>query len=222
MTYIALILSVFVGIAIVYGLKPGAKIIQFLLSFSGAYLLSITILHLLPEVFSNDNKSSIGFFILIGLLIQLIIDFFSKGAEHGHIHHQSTGTIPWLLFLSLCVHAFIEGIPLAENRIHLLWAIVIHKIPIAIILATFFINSNISKTFAIIFLFLFALMSPLGNFMGENIQLLIDYKIQITAVTIGIFLHISTIILFETAKDHKFNLYKFIVILFGMLIAYLT
>jgi hypothetical protein len=224
MTYIALISSVLVGILIVFGLKPGNKTVQLSLSFSGAYLLSITILHLFPEIYTASNHSNIGLFILLGLLLQLILDFFSKGAEHGHIHVQENTAFPWALFISICVHAFMEGIPLAHNHNHehLLWAIVIHKVPIAIILGTFFVKSKISKINAILFLLLFSLMSPFGSFAGENITFLTTYKTEITAIIIGIFLHISTIILFETSKDHKFNLLKFIAILVGMLVAYLA
>jgi zinc transporter ZupT len=223
MTYIALILSVLVGIVIVYGLKPSNKTVQLLLAFSGAYLLSITILHLLPEVY-HSTSSSIGLYILLGLLLQLILDFFSKGAEHGHIHIQENFNFPWALFISIGIHAFMEGIPLAHNHDHehLLWAIVIHKIPISIILGTFFVRSNISKFKAVLFLLIFSLMSPLGSLAGENVEFLITYKSEITAIIIGIFLHISTIILFETSKDHKFNLLKFISILIGMLVAYLA
>jgi zinc transporter ZupT len=223
MTYLALILSVLIGVFIVFVLKPSNKSVQLLLAFSGAYLLSITILHLFPEVYIG-NKSNIGLFIILGLLLQLILDFFSKGAEHGHIHIHDNIAFPWALFISLGIHAFMEGIPLGHNQNHeyLLWAIVIHKIPIAIILATFFVNSKISKNQSILFLILFALMSPLGSLAGENLPLLATYKTEITAIIIGVFLHISTIILFETSKDHKFNLFKFIAILIGIIVAYLA
>jgi len=223
MTYIALILSVLVGILIVFGLKPSNKTVQLLLAFSGAYLLSITILHLIPEVYSS-GVSNVGLFILFGLLFQLILDFFSKGADHGHIHAMQNMTFPWALFISINIHAFMEGIPLAHNHNHeyLLWAIVIHKIPIAIILGAFFVSSHISKTKAILFLVLFSLMSPLGSLVGENVQILTTYKTEITAIIIGIFLHISTIILFESSKDHKFNLLKFVAIIIGMFVAFLA
>ena len=223
MTYIALILSVLIGMVIVFGLKPSAKTVQLLLAFSGAYLLSITILHLFPEVYISD-KPNIGLFILSGLLLQLILDFFSKGAEHGHIHIQENIDFPWGLFISLGIHAFMEGIPLGHNHQHehLLWAIVIHKVPIAIILGTFFVKSNIPKLYAVLFLLVFSFMSPLGSLAGGNIPFLLTYRTEITAIIIGVLLHISTIILFETSKDHKFNLYKFIAILVGMAVAYLA
>jgi len=223
MTYIALILSVLIGTVIVFGLKPSNKTIQLLLSFSGAYLLSITILHLFPEVYATKG-TNIGLFILLGLLLQLILDFFSKGAEHGHIHVEDNIAFPWALFISLNIHAFMEGIPLAHNlhHEHLLWAIVVHKIPISIILGTFLVSSKVSKTNAVLFLLLFSAMSPLGSLAGENIEFLTAFKTEITAIIIGVFLHISTIILFETSKDHKFNLFKFMAILVGMLVAYLA
>jgi len=223
MTYIALILSVLIGMVIVFGLKLSAKTVQLLLAFSGAYLLSITILHLFPEVYISD-KPNIGLFILSGLLLQLILDFFSKGAEHGHIHIQENIDFPWGLFISLGIHAFMEGIPLGHNHHHehLLWAIVIHKVPIAIILGTFFVKSNIPKLYAVLFLLVFSFMSPLGSLAGGNIPFLLTYRTEITAIIIGVLLHISTIILFETSKDHKFNLYKFIAILVGMAVAYLA
>ncbi len=223
MTYIALIASVLVGIIIVFGLKPKFKTVQLLLAFSGAYLLSVTILHLFPEVYVA-KRTNIGLFILLGLLLQLILDFFSKGAEHGHIHIEENIVFPWALFISLNIHAFLEGIPLAHNQHHeyLLWAIVIHNVPISIILGTFFVSSKISKKNAVLFLLLFSLMTPFGSLAGEYVQILAAYKTEITAIIIGIFLHISTIILFETSKDHKFNLLKFVAILVGMIVAYLV
>jgi hypothetical protein len=45
MNYILLIVSVFFGALLVYVAKPSNKIVRLLLAFSGAYLLSVTILH---------------------------------------------------------------------------------------------------------------------------------------------------------------------------------
>lgn len=221
MSLLILFLSVIVGIVIVFALKPSKKITQLLLSFSGAYLLAITITHLLPEVF-NSNVKNIGIFIILGLLIQLIMDYFSKGAEHGHIHTHSN-KLPVILFVSLCLHAFIEGIPVNDhNHEELLWAIVIHKIPITIVLGSFLLYAKMPIAKSLVILFLFALMSPIGSFAGEHIPILVDYTAQITAIIVGIFLHISTIIIFESSENHKFNIAKFIAIVVGFVIAVLV
>lgn len=225
MSYLILITSVLIGALVVFALKPNAKTTQLLVSFSGTYLLSITVLHLIPETFFEKPGKSTGLFVLLGLLLQLTLDFFSKGVEHGHIHIENHNKFPWALFISLCIHAFLEGIPILEHghshNDHLLWAIVIHKIPIAIVLATFFRSSKFTPLKSIIFLVLFSLMSPLGSFIGNHFTVLINYRTELSALIIGIFLHVSTVIIFESSKNHSFNLQKFIAILIGMLVAIL-
>ena len=225
MSYILLIASVLIGSLLVLFLKPSNKIVRLLLAFSGAYLLSVTILHLVPEVYINtSNPTKIGIFVLVGILIQSILESFSKGAEHGHIHLHSDNTkFPWLLFISLCIHAFSEGIPVHEGHNHnLLWAIVVHKIPIAIVLTTFLLHAKYSKQVVILFLGLFALMSPLGVLVANKLEFFTQYNSEITGFIIGVFLHISTIILFESSENHKFNFQKFTAILLGILLTVFT
>lgn len=220
MTYLFLFLSVTIGyiIALLFKIKEVGQIAMFL-AFSGAFLLSVTIFELLPEVYQVPSKT-IGVYIISGILLQIFLDIFSQGAEHGHIHnHETTNNFPWLLFFSLSVHALFEGFPISENN-NLMIGVIVHKIPIALILSVFFIKANYSKTMTILFLFLFAIMTPLGNWISINFEILQVYKTQITAITIGIFLHVSTTILFESSKNHKFNLSKMSVVILAIVIAY--
>ncbi len=190
------------------------------MAFSGAFLLSLTIFELLPEVFKTPSKN-IGVYIILGILLQIFLEFFSKGAEHGHVHLQTQKQIfPWLLFFSLSIHALLEGFPISEDN-NLLLGIIVHKIPITVILSLFFIKANYRNSTILIFLLLFAFMTPLGNWVSNNLEFIQAYKIQITAVTIGIFLHISTTILFESSQNHKFNLSKMTVVVIAIIIAYL-
>lgn len=224
MTYLLLIASVLFGVFLVLFLKPSQKTVRLLLAFSGAYLLSVAILHLLPEVYTDSSDNNIiGICILSGVILQSVLESFSKGAEHGHIHIHTNGkTFPRLLFISLCVHAFSEGLPIHHSGENLLWAIIVHKIPIAIILTIFLVNSNFSKKTIGIFLSVFALMSPLGVLLSNKIIFFELYSSEITALIIGIFFHISTIILFESSENHNFNLHKFLAIITGILLTIFT
>lgn len=220
MNLILLFLSVIAG----YGLgllfqKKEIKNTSIILAFSGAFLLSVTLFELLPEVFEQPSKE-LGLLVMIGILLQIILDFFSKGAEHGHVHLDSGNLhFPWLLFLSLSIHSLIEGAPAAANDSMLL-GVLVHKVPIALILTFFFLNAGYSnlKTFA--FLFMFALMTPIGSFLSSEVSFLKFYQNEINAVAIGIFLHVSTTILFESSKDHKFNLAKLTAIVLAVIFAY--
>ena len=218
--------SVIAGAIIVEIFKPEkSRNIQLLLTFSGAYLLAVSVLHLLPEIFHHNDTPNIGLFILGGFLIQILLEYFSQGIEHGHFHKSNA--IPFSVLISLCLHALLEGIPLGGHLHHhahnsLLTGIVLHKMPVAIVLMTIFLQSNISKTRAYFYLLLFALMSPLGVFSGSLFADLAKFHNEIMAVVIGILLHISTTILFESSEGHKFNSKKIFAILLGAAIAYLS
>lgn len=214
------ILSVVFGYVLVFIIKPKQpKHLKLLLAFSGAFLLSITVFSFLPEVYKQENKN-VGLFIMVGILMQIILEFFSKGAEHGHVHiNKNTIAFPWLLFISLSIHSVLEGIPIHAHD-SLIYGIIIHKLPVAIILSTFFLASKMPKSKSFLFLLLFAIMTPLGVVLSENFSFFKVYFIEISAIVIGIFLHISTTILFESNEGHKFNITKLGTIVLAVVIAY--
>jgi zinc transporter ZupT len=220
MNYLLPLLSVLIGYIIALFLKPTNKTnLKLLLAFSGSFLLSLTVMHLLPEVYESKN-SNIGLFIMLGILFQIILEFFSKGAEHGHVHgHAKMYQIPWLLFISLCIHAFLEGFPVGHHH-DLAVGIAIHHFPIAIILTTFFVNASLNKKAIFFFMLTFAVMTPLGTIASNFIPQLNDYYTQITAVVIGILFHISSTIIFESSEGHKFNIAKVSMIVIGIALAY--
>ena len=229
MNYLLPFLSVFTGYGVALFLQPkNKKNLKLLLAFSGSFLLSLTVVHLLPEVYHSSGSElakqshdhTIGIYIMVGILFQIILEFFSKGAEHGHVHgHETMVQIPWLLFISLCIHAFLEGLPV--NRHHsLAWGISVHHLPIAVILTTFFIKSQLNKTAIFFFMLTFAIMTPLGTLVANQISFLQEYYTQITAIVIGILFHISSTIIFESSEGHKFNIAKVSMIVLGILLAY--
>jgi zinc transporter ZupT len=220
MNYLFPLLSVLLGYGISLFLKPKNKTnLKLLLAFSGAFLLSLTVIDLLPDVYESKNQN-IGVYIMLGILFQIILEFFSKGAEHGHTHgHVNMTHIPWFLFISLCIHAFLEGFPVSHHH-DLAVGIAIHHFPIAIILTTFFINSRLNKKAIFGFMITFALMTPMGTLVSDFLPILTDYYTEITAVVIGILFHISSTIIFESSEGHKFNVAKVSMIVLGITLAY--
>jgi zinc transporter ZupT len=214
-------------------LQFSSSALKLILSFSGAYLLALTVLHIIPEIYNSTPPSlytELGIFILSGFLLQIFIEYFSEGIEHGHIHihkHEEKH-FPLTVMLALSVHSFLEGMPLAgnwnETKKALATGIILHNIPIAIALTTMLLQSAQKKINSIAYLVIFALMTPLGamagNFMERDLGLLTNYSNCIMAIVVGIFLHISTTILFESSEQHRFHLLKLIVILLGMGLAF--
>ena len=243
-----LIVSVVAAALTVVWLKPTDRNrLKLLIAFSGSYLLSITALHLLPEVFIGTSRGAyFGAFVLVGFFLQLMLEYLSGGIEHGHAHHQKQEAIQTGLLVGLCLHAFFEGIPsgggddghAGHSHSHdhghshghshshgteawqsgLLWGIVLHKYPVAIVFFTMLLNSGIGKTKALLLLAVFGTMAPLGALLG-GAAFLENYKKEILAIVIGILLHVSTTILFESTEGHKFNAQKMLVIAAGLALA---
>lgn len=222
MNYLVLFICAFAGGLAVFQFRTqNTRNLKLVLSFSGAYLFAITVLHLIPEVYHSGNPYT-GVYVLLGFAIQILLEQFSEGVEHGHIHLHSgaVGKIPLGIMISLCLHAFMEGIPLANNHNSpLLYGIALHHIPASFALGSILIHNKISKGLMLFLLFSFAIMSPLGIIAGNSLgSFALNYD-YLMAIVIGIFLHISTTILFEVSVDHRFNLYKIIAIALGAGIA---
>lgn len=241
--FLVLFLPVLISGGTVFFFRTNNKVLKLVTAFSGAYLLAISFLDVIPEIYEGNNSTEIGLFILIGFFIQLFLDYITKGVEHGHQHHDckehhpneahTKSHIPVLpVIIGLFIHSFLEGMPLAESfnmpelRNTLLTGITIHNIPIAIVLVSLALagqKKNMLK--AGILLLVFALGSPLGvvvsNFIGIGAAGEAQHYFSILmAVVVGIFLHISTVILFESDENHKFNWMKLLVIISGAVAAW--
>ncbi len=236
--YLALFICVLLGgLPVIYNQRITQRWLHYALSFSGAYILSITVLHLMPMVFGL-GQMQIGLYVLLGFLIQLLLEQLSGGIEHGHIHaHRHDKSFLFPLLFGLSLHAFIEGLPLAswedihhhlqpEHQNHSLWflaGLILHKAPAAFALMAVFRESEVSKKFSLLALLFFAAMSPLGVAVGAWVAILKTWQIPVLAVVVGSFLHISTTILFETdSGGHQLSNAKMLSILLGLCMGLLS
>jgi len=198
--------------------KNNQNAFKLVLSFSGSYLFSITLLHILPEIYTNaTNPMVVGIFILLGFFLQLILSFFAQGVEHGHLHHAHghDHVLPLSVILSISLHAFLEGNMLihpyhqhdmAENR-SLMTGLVLHKIPEAFALLSILYGYHTNRLFALGIFIIYALLSPLGMMTGNYayvMQWLTPAAMgYLFAIIAGNFMHISTIIFFESSPRHE-------------------
>jgi len=211
-----------------------ASWLRLILAFSAAYLFSLSIMHLLPQAYSGGNMKMVGLFIVIGFCVQLLIDTFSAGIEHGHVHLHGDNCqthLPYGIIIGLCLHSFLEGLPVyninsvTKINYQLVLGLGIHNIPITIAFATLLGEHEKSRMKRYFILLLFSLMSPLGLLTGylfyfAGLHDYLRFSNQAYALVIGIFLHISTAILFESGEQHKYNSTKVVAMLLGIMVAY--
>ncbi len=170
--------------------------LSIILAFGGAFLIGIIFNHLVPETYAMDPK--VGWIVVLGFLLQGFLEYGSQGIEHGHVHAhapQSQSKMPWAMFFSLCLHAFIESMPLHSEsaggghghdhshahehagHIHLhaiegvdlalLLGLILHKFPVALVLMGLLDALGISRRKRWGALVVFGLM-PLLGMMAYN------------------------------------------------------
>lgn len=204
-----------------------------LLSFSGSFLLGITLLHLIPESF-DELGSRAGLYILIGFFVQLFIQSLTHGAEHGHTHiHADDNHIPLTSILTgLTLHAFMEGLPLGfqyrqeSTEPSLYLAVAAHKLPEAMLVASLAMHS-VSRQKAWLMVIGFSLITPvaglLAYWLGTRYFAIAQTVSALIPVVAGAFLHIATTIFFESgSKQHHLSRKKIASIAVGVGIALLT
>lgn len=229
------------GAAVIIAKKPFKYHSGYFLVFAGTYIFSITIVHLLPELFSEtEHHVKMGLFVLLGFFMQIFIDFLTSGVEHGHTHINrkgSTNLSPLLLMIGLTIHSIMDGSILAHPgsedttlALHqsggLLFGIIIHKIPASAVLMTILQWTIKRKQLLLALLLIFSLASPFGlwagNYLAQSDILGSESFLIIMALVSGNFLHISTTIFFESSPDHHFNRKKILFGIAGALLAVLT
>jgi len=165
---------------------------KMLLVFAGSYLFAITVIHILPELYRQSRGLElIGLFVLIGFFLQQLLEYFTSGVEHGHLHandhtpnhghahehthghthdHHHAAVSALVLLSALCIHAFLEGGMLAELHDHqpvydsnaILLGIALHRAPAAFALMTVLAVQLRSRRKAVPYLVGFSLAAPIG------------------------------------------------------------
>lgn len=241
-----LVLPILISGLVALKLNINQNSLRLLLALSASYLFAVSIIHLLPEAFGNHHGHSVevnvkltGLFIVLGFCMQLVIDTFSTGIEHGHVHLHSKechNHLPYGIIIGLMLHSFLEGLPIyningeggnsASINHQLIYGLVLHNIPISIAFVLLLKEHKTKQSSILLLLIGFSLMTPIGYIFSYTLQSIglsnyHQYSQAAFALVIGIFLHISTAILFETSEQHKYNIAKVVMMISGIILAYL-
>lgn len=215
-----LILSVFVGVLLGKFFGTKQTFAKYLLIISAGFLITICLNEIFPQVY-HTHDHSIGLWVIGGVLLQMLLENLTKGFEHGHIHHHNdAGIIPMALIVGMFIHAFIEGIPLANEtdvRSPYLQGILIHNLPISFVLGAFLFKNKKMSSISWLVIGLFAAASPLGMLLGQYLEP--GLQPYFLAIVGGIFLHISSVIIFESNKNHNTDWTKIALVILGVALA---
>lgn len=222
---IGLAASFIAGVWFILAAPKNKAWVNLFLSAGGAFIITIIFTHILPEIFESIPEYA-GIAMLVGFLVQIVLENFSKGIEHGHSHPGKSQRGLLLSFFALCIHAFIEGMPLlatlsdvgVQFARELMLGIMLHKIPVAITLALLLSKSGVKRNTSIVYLLIFVLSTPAGSLFQHLVGAGVgnEYLLISLGLTIGILLHVSTTILFENSDHHRLTASRILAIALGV------
>ena len=175
--------------------QRGMDNLPVILSFGGSFIIGMCFLHLVPEAYDVTHLA--GLFVLVGFLLQGLLEFLSKGIEHGHFHtHEhgshcdqpfTLGRLPWAALISLGLHAALESMPVMDHDHHhheghvhgplaldmidwgLVMGLVLHKVPVAMVLMAMMQEQHVPRRVAWWVLVGFGLSPLVGMLAFEGI-----------------------------------------------------
>lgn len=243
--YLLLFVACLLSGSLVFVFNRYQKLLSYIGVFGGAFLLAVCFVHLLPEALTLQGEThvcaehscehshshsilSVGVFVLIGFVLQLVLELLSNGAEHGHLHsdeqecEKESFVKALMILLGVSIHAFLEGFALVVNQefnYSLLIGVILHNIPIAILLVSAFMKANCSKLKSFIFLSIFGIMGVLGSVLSMYLDFLQGYMGYVIGFVVGILLHVSISTLFDSKESHKYNFIRFVVVIMAFVLA---
>ena len=167
--------------------------------------LGAALLHMLPE--ANVMFRHMGYnypfaYIITGIIFLLFLWFEHLGKELYHHHDRTHPAFAIVAWLMLSVHSLVLGAALGFSHeyalvIMLFLAIITHKWAESFAIAVQLNKSSLRTSSSIAFFIIFALMTPLGIFIGfyfgQGVQTHSLFDPILIAISAGTFLYLGTL-----------------------------
>ena len=88
-----LVLSVLVGVLLGNFFGNNENLAKRLLVLSAGFLIAVCVVEVFPQIYSSGNEN-IGLWVIIGVVLQMVLEGMTKGFEHGHFHYEKCNIFP--------------------------------------------------------------------------------------------------------------------------------
>jgi ZIP family zinc transporter/zinc and cadmium transporter len=165
------------------------RILAMLVGFGAGFMLAVAILDMVPEALAIDGG-------LIAVLVGYLVVHFTQHALTPHFHFGeethaeamvSPGIGVWAL-VGLVPHSFFDGVAIASGFLHsvelgglVFTAILLHKVPTGVSLASIMLASGNSRRGALIALLAIAAATILGALVTPAFALLAYWGLALAA-----------------------------------------
>jgi zinc and cadmium transporter len=182
------------ALAVVRHLRRGLRFIDGCLAFGAGFMLSVTLLGVLPEVMISGPAGAL--YVLAGYLaVHLAQHVFTSHFHFGEETHQLSPSAGVSALLGLTLHTFFDGVAIASGflvsdrlGILLFLAVLLHKLPEGVTIASVLVAGGQSRGSAVGGAALLGVATVLGVLLTEHVAPLATHGLALAA---GVTLYVA-------------------------------
>lgn len=157
-------------------------ILNLLIGLGAGSMLSIAVVHILPEALEQTEYAIytfIGGFLLIYLIEEILTPHHHDHVHGDHTHedpHEHYDHVALVSFIAIFIHTIFDGLGIRagfglsrEIGYTILAGVAVHQIPVSLSLAAIFRESKFQKKIQVLFLIFFAVAAPIGFILADYI-----------------------------------------------------
>jgi zinc and cadmium transporter len=182
------------ALAVVRHLRRGLRLIDACLAFGAGFMLAVTVLGVLPEVF--DGSTIAPLCVLLGYFaVHLAQHVFTPHFHFGEETHRVSSSAGQSALLGLTLHTFFDGVAIASGfavsgrlGVLLFLAVLLHKLPEGVTIASVMVAGGHSRGRAVGGAVVIAGATMLGFLLTEQVKPLAQYGLALSA---GVTLYVA-------------------------------
>lgn len=182
------------ALAVVRHLQRGLRLIDGCLAFGAGFMLAVTVLGVLPEVF--DGSAIAPLCVLLGYFaVHLAQHVFTPHFHFGEETHRVSSAAGETALLGLTLHTFFDGVAIASGfmvsgrlGILLFLAVLLHKLPEGVTIASVMVAGGHSRRRAVGGAVVLGCATILGFLLTEQVRPLARYGLALSA---GVTLYVA-------------------------------
>ena len=182
------------ALAVIRHLRRGLRFIDGCVAFGAGFMLAVTLLGVLPEVFKGPPTAAL--YVLAGYFaVHLAQHVFTPHFHFGEETHRVSPSAGQSALLGLTLHTFFDGVAIASGflvsgrlGILLFLAVLLHKLPEGVTIASVLVAGGQSRARALGGSFVLGGATILGVLVTEHVAALARYGLALSA---GVTLYVA-------------------------------
>lgn len=182
------------ALAVVRHLRRGLRVIDACLGFGAGFMLAVTLLGVMPEVFKDSASAAL--YVLLGYFaVHLAQHVFTPHFHFGEETHRLTPSAGHSALLGLTLHTFFDGVAIASGflvsgrlGVLLFLAVLLHKLPEGVTIASVMLAGGQSRGRAVGGAVVLGGATVLGVLLTEQLAPLAQHGLALSA---GVTLYVA-------------------------------